>query len=141
MRTQIRNLAHQILPESIRRPLGSFAGRFDEAVFKRLGGFLFDLRGGIFKVDGCRFLIAKDLTTMSYRAEFLSDAYEAEERQLVQEYVKPGDSVLELGACIGVVSCVTNKMLADKSRHVVVEANPFCIPSLYRNRDLNRATT
>jgi FkbM family methyltransferase len=46
--------------------------------------------------------------------------------------------VLEFGACIGVVSCTTNKILTDKKRHVVVEANPFCVPWLHRNRDLNQ---
>jgi FkbM family methyltransferase len=34
---------------------------------------------------------------------------------------------------------VTNRILTDKSRHVVVEGNPFCIPSLHRNRDINKA--
>jgi len=139
MRTQIRKLARQFLPDSVRKPLGAAAGRFDEAVFKRFGGFLFDLRGGIFKADGCEFLIGKDLTTMAYRSEFLHDLYEGPERQMVREFVRPSDVVLELGACIGVVSCVTNKILADKKRHVVVEANPFCIPSLYRNRNRNQA--
>ena len=139
MRQQIRKIARQLLPDSIRRPLGAAAGQFDEQVFKRLGGFLFDLRGGHYRTDGCEFIIAKDLTTMPYRAEFLSDRYESEERQMVREFVQPGDAVLELGACIGIVSCVTNKILADKKRHVVIEANPFCIPSLYRNRNLNHA--
>jgi FkbM family methyltransferase len=45
--------------------------------------------------------------------------------------------VLELGACLGIVSCVTNKILADKSKHVVVEGNPYCVPALHRNRELN----
>jgi FkbM family methyltransferase len=139
MRTQIRKLARQLLPDSLRHPLGAAAGKVDEHVFKRLGGFLFDLRGGLYRADGCEFIIAKDLTTMPYRSEFLSDLYEGEERQMVREFVQPSDAVLELGACIGVVSCVTNQILADKKRHVVIEANPFCIPSLYRNRNLNRA--
>ena len=52
--------------------------------------------------------------------------------------VKPEDQVLELGACLGIVSCVTNKLLRDKTRHVVVEGNPFCIPSIHRNRELNQ---
>ena len=45
--------------------------------------------------------------------------------------------MLELGACLGIVSCVTNKLLRDHTRHVVVEGNPFCIPSIHRNRELN----
>ena len=49
------------------------------------------------------------------------------------------DAVLELGACMGVVSCVTNKRLRDKTRHVVVEGNPLLIPILNRNREINNA--
>ena len=63
--------------------------------------------------------------------------YEAEERELIRSYLRPEDSVLELGACIGAVSCTTNKLLADKSRHVVLEANPKLIPMLEHNRNVN----
>jgi FkbM family methyltransferase len=75
---------------------------------------------------------------MSYRGCFLTGNYEAEERELIRAFVRPTDSVLELGACLGIVSCTTNKLLADKSRHVVVEGNPFCIPAIHRNRELNQ---
>ena len=46
---------------------------------------------------------------------------------------------MELGACVGVVSCVTNRLLKDRTRHLVVEANPFLIPWLFRNREANNA--
>ncbi len=61
-------------------------------------------------------------------------------RRLIPKYLKPSDSVLELGACLGVVSCITNKVLRAPSRHVVVEANPYCIAAIYRNRHENHCS-
>jgi FkbM family methyltransferase len=46
--------------------------------------------------------------------------------------------VVELGGSIGVVACVTNKLLKDQTAHLVVEANPLAIPYLERNKQLNR---
>ncbi len=108
-------------------------------VLRWLWGVWFDLTGGRFRADGCEYVIPKDITSRAYRSCFLDGSYEAEERELIRTYLRPTDTVLELGACLGIVSCMTNKILADKSRHVVVEGNPFCIPSLHRNRDINKA--
>jgi FkbM family methyltransferase len=138
LRKAIRQFARRCFPDAIRKPLGSAAGRFDEAVVKRIQGLIFDLSGGRFKTDGCAFIIPKDQTSLAYRSSFLSGNYEVEDLEVVRACIQPADRVIELGACLGIVSCVTNKMLADKSRHVVVEANPFCIPALHRNRDLNQ---
>src|SRR5580692_1992408 len=134
MEQQIRLMVRRWLPTPLRQPLGRMAGRFNEAIVQPLMGLVFDLKGGRFRADGCTFAIPKDVTTMKYRACFLQGTYEHEERELIRQWIKPTDRVIELGACLGIVSCVTNKLLADKSRHVVVEANPFCIPSLYRNK-------
>ncbi len=139
MEQQIRATARAYLPGSVRKSLGTLAGRFGERVIMPLKGLLFDLQGGRFRVDGCTFSIPKDVTTRQYRSCFLSDSYEREERELIRRFLVPEDRVIELGGCLGIVSCVTNKLLADKSLHVVVEANPFCIPSLYRNKEINKA--
>ncbi len=56
----------------------------------------------------------------------------------MQKFVRAEDAVLELGACLGIVSCITNKILHRRARHLAVEANPYCLPGLYRNRNLNR---
>jgi FkbM family methyltransferase len=102
-------------------------------------GLIFDMKGARFSADGCTFVIPKDVTTRAWRACFLSGTHEDDERDLIQRLVRPDDRVIELGGCLGVVACVTNKILADKSRHLVVEANPLCIAPLYRNRELNHA--
>jgi len=136
---QLRKAARRFLPGRIRRPLGNAAGKFDERIVQPLQGLLFDLNGGRFHANHCTFVIPKNLTTRTYRACFWRGTYEKEERDLIQRWIKPEDTVLELGACLGIVSCVTNHLLKDKSRHVVVEANPLCIPPLRKNKELNRA--
>lgn len=102
-------------------------------------GFLFDLLcRGRFRTDGCTFEVPKNLTDIRLRGSCFDNTYERPERSLVQKFIRPEDSVLELGACLGVVSCAANMRLRDQSRSLVVEANPKCIPVLQKNRDLNQ---
>ena len=135
--SQPRQLARQYLPAPIRKPLGSLAGWLNLHVVHWLLGALFDLRGAKFRADGCEFIIPTDITSRTYRACFVNGSYEAEERDLIKKFLRPTDTVLELGACLGIVSCVTNKILADKTKHVVVEGNPFCLSAIHRNRRHN----
>jgi FkbM family methyltransferase len=137
MRDTIRQIARRFLPDSIRKPIGTLAGKSEDFVFNPLCGLIFDLFIRRFRADGCIFEIPRDITSTAYRSCFLKRDYENEERELIKKFVRPSDSVLELGSCLGIVSCVTNKILADKSRHVVVEGNPFCISAIHRNRELN----
>jgi len=135
----IQKFAHRFLPPFIRKPLGNLCGRIRSYVFYPLMGLAFDATGGRFKADGCSFIIPRNITSLEFRACFLIHSYEKDERKLVQKYILPEDKVLELGACLGIVSCITNKLLHIPSRHVVVEANPYCIPAIYRNRHRNGA--
>jgi FkbM family methyltransferase len=80
------------------------------------------------------------MSTIGWRGACVHDgAYEADERQLIKQFLHPEDAVVEMGACLGVVACTTNRLLRERKRHVVVEANPLLIPWLFRNRELNRA--
>ena len=63
--------------------------------------------------------------------------YEKDERDLVKKYLKDNDSVLELGACIGVVSLTINKILKDKTKQVSVEPNPQMLQYLKENKKKN----
>jgi FkbM family methyltransferase len=134
---QFRLAARRFLPQGLRRPLGTLVGKLDKFLVRPAQGLLFDLKGGRFHTDGCTFTVPKDVTSRSYRSCFLRGDYEQDERDLIRRWIQPDDRVLELGACLGIVSCVTNKLLLDKSAHVVVEANPFCIATLYRNKEIN----
>jgi FkbM family methyltransferase len=139
MESQVRSLARKILPPQIRRPLGAAIGQY-RVILHFIGGFVFDFFVGRFRADGCEFEIPRHLTSQAYRACFLGNSYEADERDLIRQYIRTEDSVLEIGACLGIVSCVTNKLLHDKRRHVVIEGNPFCIPVIERNREINQCS-
>lgn len=103
-----------------------------------VAGLYFTLTRKHYVTEGCRFLIPKDLTSVVYRARFHYDLYEWEERRLVNEFVRPDDSVIEIGACIGILSCLTNKRLSETPEaHVVIEPNPELIPYIEKNRELN----
>ena len=68
----------------------------------------------------------------------LKNDYELPERTAIARYLRRDLPVVELGGSIGVVACVTNKLLKDRKAHLVVEANPLAIPHLERNRRRNR---
>ncbi len=124
------------LSETVRRELGRFSGRFIRPAI----GFGFDLTGAIYRVDGCRFEIPVHLTDRNYRSAFVFGEYEAAERKLIRQYLRPDDRVIELGGCIGVLSCLVNSRLKRRTQHLVVEANPELIPLLARHRELNNAS-
>jgi len=105
-----------------------------------LSGLLFTLAGSEYETQGCRFTFPRDRVGIRFRSEFFHDMYEDNERALVGKYLRPDDRVLEFGAGIGVLACVTNRQLGrGKTAHVVVEANPYLIPYLYENRARNGA--
>lgn len=136
---RIRSFARKTMPEGLRRPLGMISGSLRTHLLYPTLGLMFDLTGDRFKVDGCTFVIPRNITSLQLRASFMLNDYEADERRLVQKYFLPEDSVLELGACLGIIACITNKLLRDPARHVVVEANPYCLPAIHRNRMRNGA--
>jgi len=117
--------------------LGALAGNFQTHVVGYFQGLFFDHVVRRFRADGCEFEIPRQLTSVAFRSCFLKDTYEAEERALIRKFIRADDSVLEVGACLGIVSCVTNKLLRDRRKHVVVEGNPLCIPAIHRNRQIN----
>jgi len=74
------------------------------------------------------------------KIELLSGGYEQPERSAARRHIRANWAVVELGACVGVVACVTNKLLENPRAHVVVEANPLVIPHLQSNRDINHCS-
>ncbi len=135
----LREILKRRLPPPLRHIVGSAAGHLDICLFRPVQGFIFSCMGGVFHADGCRFEIPRNLTSISYRACFFRGDYELEERELVQRFLRDDDSIIELGACLGIVSNVANRMLRDRSKHLVVEGNPYVIPSIHRNRELNES--
>jgi FkbM family methyltransferase len=90
------------------------------------------------RLDGCRFDLESNVITPSLEYLLLTGKHEAPERTLIRRHLDRSLPVVELGAALGVVSCVTNALLEQPANHVVVEANPDLLPVLDANRRRNR---
>jgi FkbM family methyltransferase len=90
---------------------------------------------GFARLDGCRFSI-RDLDPW-IRGQLLDRTYELPERRALAKHLDPELPVIELGGCMGVVSCITNRRLTRPEAHVVVEPNPLAIPLITHNAKLN----
>jgi FkbM family methyltransferase len=100
-------------------------------------GLMVVLRGNVVSVDGCTFGVSHPAIATATKSLLLLGGYERAERDILKEYLNRTRPVIELGGSIGVVACVTNTLLTDRRKHVVVEANPDLIGLLIENRDRN----
>lgn len=100
-------------------------------------GRLVELHGDRLVIEGCRFSLDSPTITTRAKSWFVFGSYERPEREAIRRYLDPRLPVVELGASLGVVACLTNRRLRQRERHVVVEANPELVPLLERNRVAN----
>jgi FkbM family methyltransferase len=121
-------------------------GRICQLLLRRVFHFLYgfvvgkciELTGDAVTLDGCRFSLAGAGILTSHKSTFLFGAYEKPERDAVTRFLCLDHPVVELGAGLGVVSCISNKRLTNPHAHVVVEANPLMIPLIEKNKAINR---
>lgn len=102
-----------------------------------LAGFYFTYFVKSYKCNGVTIEIPLSLTDFKFRSRFLFNTYEKEEAIYLSKYLSPEAKVIELGGCLGFVSCLTNKILNDKSKHIVLEANPNLVPWIQKNKEIN----
>lgn len=102
-----------------------------------LAGVYFTLFQKVFKNNGLIIHVPFKLTDISFRGRFVQHKYEKEEATHLSQYLSPTDRVLELGSCLGYVSCLTNVILENKDQHVVLEANPHLIEWIEKNKRVN----
>lgn len=114
----------------------SLIHRWDRSV-KWLLGKLVELKGNHFVSDGLTFTLDNPRISTRMKSHFFRGDYEDGERRMLARFLDPGLPTIEIGACIGIVSCTTNRRLENPERHVVIEANPYLIPTLEANRDRN----
>ena len=96
-----------------------------------------ELTGNRFKIDDLVFGLDDPTIRTASKSQFLFNLYEQPEIALVKKYVQPDVPIIELGGCIGVVSCVANRLLTNSTQHIVLEANPAVLDALKANRDRN----
>lgn len=100
-------------------------------------GKLIELTGNEVNLDGVRLNVDNPLVLTKYKSTLYFGIYEVAERELSKRYIDRSLPTVEIGASIGGVSCIVNKLLTDPSAHVVVECNPVVLPTLETNRELN----
>jgi FkbM family methyltransferase len=100
-------------------------------------GVIVVMRGDLVDLESCTFRVSHPAITTAMKSPFLLGGYEKAERDILKKYLNPEIGVIELGGSVGVIACVTNKMLRIPKKHVVVEANPDLIGLLHDNRDRN----
>jgi FkbM family methyltransferase len=88
-------------------------------------------------LGGCWFDVSGDVLTTYHAGLLALGRYERAEREAVRRFVDRRASVIELGASMGVLSCLTNRKLDSPARHVVVEPNPHALNLLRANKRLN----
>lgn len=86
---------------------------------------------------GLTFSMANPLIKLYQKIHLRDEVHEADEVRMARAHLDPSLPTVELGGSIGVVACLTNRMLQRPEDHVVVEANPLMTPTLRENRDLN----
>ena len=119
--------------------LGAAASRIAPQWWKELPwsvGRAIETFGLSIRLDRNRFTLPEGPNTLLKGMLWLG-RYETLERHAVLRWLPPDRPVVELGASIGVVSCLVNQRLNDPIRHVCVEANPAVVPVLTANRDAN----
>jgi FkbM family methyltransferase len=100
-------------------------------------GKVIEIVGNSAHLDGCAFHLDSPYIATRLKSRFLLGTWEEEARYLVKRYLPANLPVIELGACIGVVSCLTNRLLMRPESHIVVEANKHLLPILETHREKN----
>jgi FkbM family methyltransferase len=100
-------------------------------------GRIVEVSGNTAHVGGCVISLENPFISTRLKSRFLTGLYEAGERYLIKKYLPRDLSVIEFGACIGVVSCLVNRLLEVPDSHLVVEANSHLLPTLQENRAQN----
>lgn len=102
-----------------------------------IAGVYFSIFKKVYKNKGIVLNIPYHLTDYKFRGRFQLNLYEVEEAKYIDQYLSKNAKVLELGGCLGYVSCLINKKLEDKTQQVTLEANPKLINWIEKNRDAN----
>ena len=114
--------------------------KFRKGFFIRnwVAGRIIEILGNKGFVSGMEFDLNNPYIETFLKCRFLFNTYEIDAEKLIEKYIKPELPVIELVGCIGVISCLTNKKLDNKTQHIVVEAQPYLIDTLKKNRDKNK---
>ena len=76
-------------------------------------GRLIELTGNKITVDGVTLSVDNPQIMTMHKSSIYFGIYEIAERDLARRHIDPSLPLVEIGASIGGVSCITNKLLSD----------------------------
>ena len=115
----------------------SISWRYDRAS-RWLRGWWITVSKNKVRLEGCTFDVSNPAIDLRTKSDLKTGLYELDERTFLSQL--PSDlPLIELGACIGVVACLSSQRLLNPQDHIVVEANPRMISTIRTNAALNRA--
>ncbi|MFN3459445.1 MAG: FkbM family methyltransferase [Oceanibaculum sp.] len=117
-------------PRKLRRILDRLVREWQVATLKLR-------RPEIAKAHGVKLWLAAPVLGKGHRHQIIRGQYEAAEISILDATLTQEDSVLELGAGIGLTSIFCAKRIGDGTKVHVLEANPALVPVLERNFELN----
>ena len=100
-------------------------------------GSFFTVRSSNYENNNISLHYSKNLFGLINRALFFDKKYEFEEEYFVKKYISQNDTILELGGCFGYISCLSNSIIKNKSKHFVLEPNYCLLPYLEKNKKTN----
>jgi FkbM family methyltransferase len=104
--------------QAINRSLGAFL------VNKHVGAALEIIFPNRLRVHGVLIDVRSPMITRTTKAALFFGTYESAETRLVRKYLPRDLDVVELGASLGVVTCVVRRHISLGRRLISVEANP-----------------
>ena len=135
----MKEILKKILPEWLILALYKVYLSFQK-VLLFFSGIYFTYFMKTYKQNGLNIHIPLELTNFIFRGRFALNRYEVQEAKYISKYLPSNSKVLELGSCIGYISCLINQVLINKENHVTLEANPNLIKWIKKNRDINNCS-
>jgi FkbM family methyltransferase len=103
-----------------------------------LVGFVLKFNNRKIRYEDLIFSVPRKNTSSFFLGSFYFIGSEEDEILAIDKYIDKNSKVLELGGCLGFISCYLNRKLTNRKNHVVLEGNPQLIPFLERNRENNQ---
>lgn len=99
---------------------------------------LFLLRGRPFRLEGhVIYLAGRSGPSISFTAELLTEKYEQETSRVLKTYVRPGMTVLDVGAHVGCHVLLAARLVGSEGKVYAFEPSPDNFALLRKNVELN----
>jgi FkbM family methyltransferase len=119
----------------------NWKGRLVSSVLTGAGLLIKWIYNGNIPIGGLQINVTRAPVSAKIVFFLFTNTYELSERLAIKRYLDPHLTVVELGASIGVVTCVLRQTLHSSIRLISIEANPQLIEQVQYNVQHNKLGT